>query len=154
MASATAEKTGSPKATTGKKNGGKTAAKTGSRKAAASTAGSTPRGKYPDNIRAAAKRARELSGTNHGAGPLQHVIVREQLGSQDPVEMSGLSVTRLRDYSQNKVTPTRDELKPLREFAVQCVNPNSGKADPYCKGRGLAAILVAYAEERKASKKS
>lgn len=136
MASATAEKQTSKRSTTAK------------------AAGATPRGQYPDNVRAAAKRARELQGGNHGAGPKQHVIVRKTIGSQDPVEASGLSLARLTKYAQGKETPERDQLKPLRELATKCVNPTSKQADPFCKGRNLAAILVAYAEERKTASKS
>jgi hypothetical protein len=113
---------------------------------------------YPQDVRDAVKRANEIRGKSHGAGPKQHATVREvvrkSLGvppSKSPtvdqlVAASGAgSLAKLTKLANG--TAGREDLKALQPLAKLMGD------DAWCKGRHLAAALVAWAEQIKASAK-
>lgn len=128
------------------------------RKPAASGSGAAkaPRSSaYPQDVRDAVKRANEIRGKSHGAGPKQHATVREVVrkslklsATKNPtvdqiVEVSGAgSLAKLTKIANG--TAGREDLKALQPLAKLMGD------DGWCKGRHLAAALVAWAEQIKA----
>lgn len=94
--------------------------------------------RYPEELKALARRAEELRGRPRTVGPVQVQRVKEALGSKDPLEALGMPIGRAKEYASGKVGIPRDERKALRDFS-------DGFADPFCRGRGAAAILLALA---------
>lgn len=132
----------------------------GTRKpAAGSGAAKAPRSSaYPQDVRDAVKRANEIRGKSHGAGPKQHATVREVVrkslklsATKNPtvdqiVEVSGAgSLAKLTKLANG--TAGREDLKALQPLAKLMGD------DGWCKGRHLAAGLVAWAEQIKAAGK-
>lgn len=120
-------------------------------KAAARTA-------YPDNIRAAVKRANAIRGKSHGAGPKQHVHVRDavtrelaaQKAEPTPLALAQLagfkSVAELHAAAAGEVD--RKDLAVMHPLAAKMGD------DQWCKGRHLAAALAAWGEELQAAAKA
>jgi hypothetical protein len=127
--------------------------------AAGSGAAKAPRSSaYPQDVRDAVKRANEIRGKSHGAGPKQHATVREVVrkslklsATKNPtvdqiVEVSGAgSLAKLTKIANG--TAGREDLKALQPLAKLMGD------DGWCKGRHLAAALVAWAEQIKAAGK-
>lgn len=131
------------------------------RSEAARASGRTPpksEPKYPQPIRDAVKRANEIRGKSHGAGPKQHVAVREAVVSE-LVTSGGLpdaeavpTVAQIVKLSGAKnlahlfalaAEAPKDELKVLHPLAQKMPD------DPWTKGRHLAAALAAWTDEIK-----
>jgi hypothetical protein len=85
-----------------------------------------------------ARRAEELRGRPRTVGPVQVQRVQDALGRRDPMDVLGLSTRRAKQYAHGDVSVPAEERSSLRLFSV-------GMADPFCKGRGAAAILLALA---------
>lgn len=147
-----------PKAATGKPAAAakKTAAPKAAPKAAAKSNGApkpAARAKYPDDVRVAVKLSNQIRGKSHGAGPKQHVHVREvvraELKAQQAVptpqnvaKLAGFgSVKDLRAAASGDMP--RDGLKAMKPLASRMGD------DPWCKGRHLAGALAAWAEQLK-----
>ena len=116
--------------------------------------GAKPRGSggsraaaYPVEIRSATARVKELKGKHGAPGPKQHVHVREVVTSQigRPTKQAIVAASGVKSLQQltkvAKGETDRASLKPLHELASKMGD------DPFCKGRNLAAILVAWAEQ-------
>lgn len=120
------------------------------RSEAAKASGATPpksEPRYPENVRKAVKRANELRGKSHGAGPKQHVhvraVVEKELGRAPDVggivHVSG--VGNIAELFSLCAEAPREHLKVLRPLAEKMGD------DPWCKGRHLAAALAAWTDE-------
>lgn len=127
-------------------------------KAAGSGAKAPRSSAYPQDVRDAVKRANEIRGKSHGAGPKQHATVREVVrkslklsATKNPtvdqiVEVSGAgSLAKLTKIANGSAG--REDLKALQPLAKLMGD------DGWCKGRHLAAALVAWAEQIKAASK-
>lgn len=143
-------------------NGGSKAGRERLAQRARSTGGKRP--KYPAEITAAVRRAKEVRGTPHGApGAKQHVKVRDQVdkrvgrpgpGSKpapakadEVLVIVGMTKAVLVKAASGKMpTEKLREQEGLRQLAREV-------GDPYCTGRNLASILVALVEEREAAQK-
>lgn len=125
--------------------------------AAKASNGGARKSAYPQDVRDAVKRANEIRGKSHGAGPKQHATVREvvrkSLGvapSKNPtvdqvIEVSGAgSLAKLTKIANGQAG--REDLKVLQTLAKTMGD------DAWCKGRHLAAALVAWVEQIKKSK--
>jgi hypothetical protein len=97
--------------------------------------------KYDDEVRFAAKRAKELLGGKHAPGPKQHLSVRKVIGDRDPAAYVGLSASALKKFAETGHL-AKDKRGKLDELAARV-------GDPWARGRSLAAILTALVEERK-----
>jgi hypothetical protein len=112
------------------------------------------RAKYPDDVREAVRAVYEIKGSKDGSpGPKQHVHVRKVVTKQvghDPskaevVKASGFSsyaALRKAAKPEKKGGASREELKAIRPLAEKMGD------DAFCKGRNLAAILVAWADQK------
>lgn len=138
----------------------KAAKKAAPRKSAAakSNGSASTASKYTQDVRDAVKRANEIRGKSHGAGPKQHATVREVVrkslslsATKNPtvdqiVQASGAgSLAKLTKIANGSAG--REDLKALQPLAKLMGD------DGWCKGRHLAAALVAWAEQIKASAK-
>lgn len=125
----------------------------GSRSASSSTrrsGGAKARGrqvtiKYPPAIKAAAKRVRELSGGKGSPGAKQVDLVNKVLHGRDPVEATGMSERALRSWAKGTKSP-KTVGGGFLELAGEC-------NDSFCRGRRLAMIVVALAEQAKSGAK-
>lgn len=115
------------------------------------------RAKYPEEITEAVRLAKAARGTTHGApGAKQHVHVREVVGQEfdNPTaeDLIGAafagggvraSEKKLREIADG--TAPKSDLQALRPLAARM-------SDPFCKGRNLASMLVAWIEQIKAGR--
>lgn len=121
--------------------------------------------RYPEEISDAVRLAKAARGTTNGApGAKQHVHAREVLVKEylvrDGKQATPDSVLEAAFGGGGVKSKT---LKKLREIAdgtapksdLQALRPLAGKMeDPFCKGRNLASILVAWVEQLQAEAKS
>lgn len=118
-------------------------------KAAPKKTASSKATKYPPEITEAVRLAKAARGTTNGApGAKQHVLVRTEVGegatAAEILKASGVkSEKALRAIADG--SSDRDEIKVLHPLAAKF-------ADPFCKGRNLASILVAMVTQAKAAK--
>lgn len=112
--------------------------------------------KYPQDVRDAVKRSNAIRGKSHGAGPKQHVAIREvvtrELASQQ-AEPTPLNLARLAGFKSIAELfaaaageADRAALKGMQPLAAKMGD------DPWCKGRHLAAALAAWAEQLQGAK--
>jgi len=101
------------------------------------------RPKYPPLVKAAAKRVRELSGGKGSPGAKQVDLVLQKLHGRSAIEVSGLAERTLRSYAKGTTKPKALPASML-ELAAEC-------DDSFCRGRRLAMILAAIAEQEKSS---
>jgi hypothetical protein len=70
-------------------------------------------------------------------GPVQVIRVREALGKRDPLKVLDMPLTKAKAFAGgDKSVKASDSLKAFSDEL----------ADPFCKGRGAAAILLALAD--------
>jgi hypothetical protein len=92
--------------------------------------------KYSAELKAQAKRAVALRGKERTAGPVQVQRVADALGKRDPLKVLDMPLTKAKAYAGGDKDAKPSE--SLAEFGA-------AMADPFCKGRGAAAILLALA---------
>lgn len=105
--------------------------------------------KYPQPIRDAVKRANAIRGKTHGAGPKQHVAIREvvtrELGGENKVTKAALvklsGAKNIAHLFALCAEAPKEDLKVLRPLAEKMPD------DPWTKGRHLAAALAAWTDE-------
>jgi hypothetical protein len=93
-------------------------------------------GKYAAAEKAQAKRAVALRGKARTAGPVQVLRVRDALGKRDPLKVLDMPISKAKAYAGGDKS-----VKP----SASLVAFSEGMADPFCKGRGAAALLLALA---------
>ena len=97
---------------------------------------STAKPKYDAALKATAKRAETLRGRARTIGPVQVLRVKDALGKEDPATILGMPLPRAKAFaSGDKSVKQPDSLKGF----------SAKLADPFCRGRGAAAILLALA---------
>ena len=96
--------------------------------------------KYSPELKAAAKRAEVLRGKARTVGPVQVKRVKSALADRKPLDALGMTIKDAGAYAGgNTEVKASDKLK---EFSKEM-------ADPFCRGRGAAAILLALHEQSK-----
>jgi hypothetical protein len=96
--------------------------------------------KYSPELKAAAKRAEELRGKARTVGPVQVQRVQSALAGRKPLDALGMTIKDATAYAGGSAdVKASDKLKEL----------GTEMADPFCRGRGAAAILLALHEQSK-----
>jgi len=97
-------------------------------------------GKYAAAEKAQAKRAEALRGKARSVGPVQVIRVREGLGKRKPLDVLDMPITKAKAFAGGDTSVTASD--SLTEFSATMT-------DPFCRGRGAAAILLALHESEK-----
>jgi len=96
--------------------------------------------KYAPELKAAAKRAEQLRGKSRTVGPIQVQRVQSALAGRKPLEVLGMTLKDATAFADGSADVKASD--KLKEFSKQM-------ADPFCRGRGAAAILLALHEQSK-----
>jgi hypothetical protein len=119
--------------------------------------------KYPPEIREAVKMAKAIRGKTHGAGPKQHVIIRETVLAEIKANGGGVPTpARIAEVAGFKSfedllavargggdrTATRPMAPLLKKVPETVEMPDGSMArDPWTQGRHAAAALAAWGEQ-------
>jgi hypothetical protein len=96
--------------------------------------------KYSPELKAAAKCAEELRGKARTVGPVQVQRVQSALAGRKPLDALGMTIKDATAYAGGSADAKASD--KLKGFSKEM-------ADPFCRGRGAAAILLALHEQSK-----